>query len=95
MAYKLEDVGNEGEVKLGQEFLNKLGVKPGWRAYQFMGDNHIKIYFAPPKDYDELAGSLSKYVTEENKFSDEEWHKIKDKAWTAAIEEEYANGSKS
>ena len=88
--YAVEEVGEKGEVVIGDEFLEELGVKPGWRAYQFMGEDHVKIYFAPPKKFDELAGSLSKYVTEKNKFSDEDWHKVKERAWTEYVKEKYS-----
>ena len=87
MAYKVEEVGQKGEVVIGEDLLKELGVKPGWRAFQFRGDNHVKIYFAPPKEFDELAGSLANYVTEENKFDDKDWHKIKEKAWRHRVEQ--------
>ena len=88
--YAVEEVGQKGEVVIGDEFLEELGVEPGWRAFQFKGEDHVKIYFAPPKDYEELAGSLAKYVTEENKFDDDDWHKIKEKAWAEYVKEKYS-----
>ena len=53
--YSVEEVGQKGEVVIGDEFLEELGVQPGWRAFQFMGEDHVKIYFAPPKSYDKTG----------------------------------------
>lgn len=88
MTYKVEEVGEKGEIVIGEELREKLGIGLGWRAYQILEDDHLKIYFIPP---DPLAGSLAKYVNEDNSFSDEDWHKVRDEAWRKAIEEDYDN----
>ena len=48
MTYKVEEVGQDGEVVIGEELREKLGIGPGWRAYQFLEDDHLIIYFRPP-----------------------------------------------
>ena len=50
MTYKVEEVGQKGEIVIGEELRRELGVGPGWRAYQFLGEGHLKIYFRPPDD---------------------------------------------
>lgn len=89
MTYKVEEVGEKGEIVIGEELREKLGIGPGWRAYQFVEDDHLIIYFHPPRKYDSLAGSLSRYVNEDNKYNDEDWHKVREEAWMKAIEEDH------
>lgn len=87
MAYS---VGQKGQVVIAKEIRDKLGVEPGWTAIQTLVDNHVEIYFIPPKHNRSLKGSLSKYA-EGITFSDEDWGKIKDKAWSDSIREEYGD----
>ncbi len=89
MAYKVGEVGKDGEVVIGEELREELGVKPGWRAFQFMGDGHVKIYFAPPKDYEELAGSLAKQIKGPGIPEDADWAKIREEAWAWGVEEDF------
>ena len=86
--YAVEEVGEKGEVVIGDEFLEELGIKPGWRAFQFMGDGYVKIYFAPPKNFNELAGSLSNYDGP-GIPADADWGKIRDESWTWAVENDF------
>ena len=92
MTYAVEKVGEKGEIVIGEELREKLGIGPGWRAYQFVEDGHLIIYFRPPDDGKPLAGSLSKYVNESNRIGDDEWgdefHKITEKAWKQAVKED-------
>ena len=89
MAYAVEKVGENGEIVIGEQLRKKLGIGPGWRAYQYLEEDHLIIYFRPPDDGKPLAGSLSKYVNESNRFDDDDWHKIKEEAWIKAIEEDH------
>ena len=93
MTYKVEEVGQNGEIAIGEELRKKLGIGPGWRAYQFLGEGCLKIYFRPPDDGKPLAGRLSKYVNESNRIGDDEWgdefHKITEKARKQAIKEDH------
>ena len=89
MTYKVEEVGQKGEIVIGEELREKLGIGPGWRAYQFLGEGCLKIYFRPPDDGKPLAGSLSKYVNESNRIDDDDWPRIKEEAWMKAIEEDH------
>ncbi len=93
MTYKVEEVGKKGEIVIGEELREKLGIGPGWRAYQYLEEDHIIIYFRPPDDGKPLAGSLSKYVNDSNRIGDDEWgdefHKITEKAWEQAVKEDH------
>lgn len=86
--YAVEEVGQKGEVVIGDEFLEELGVKPGWRAFQFMGEDHVKIYFVPPKNFDKLAGSMSDFEGP-GIPADADWGKIREEAWTWAVENDF------
>ena len=89
MAYEIGKVGPEGEIVISKEMREKLGIESGWRVYQFLRDDHMKIYFLPLADDKSLAGSLAEYVTEDNKITDENWQEVRDRAWTRAIEENW------
>ncbi|MCI0439235.1 MAG: AbrB/MazE/SpoVT family DNA-binding domain-containing protein [Chloroflexi bacterium] len=80
-------VGSKGQVVIYKEYRDKLGVKPGWTALQLLVDDHVEIYFLPPPSNESLAGSLAKYANPVFEDTDENWHKIKDFAWKAAVEE--------
>lgn len=88
MTYKVEKVGHKGEVVIGEELREKLGIGPGWRAYQFLTDdaNCLKIYFLPPDDGKPLAGSLAKYVKKPI-APGKEWDEAREMAWKRRAEE--------
>ncbi len=47
MTYAVEKVGQKGEMVIDEELRQKLGIGPGWRAYQFLEEGYLKIYFRP------------------------------------------------
>ena len=86
MTYKVEEVGQNGEIVVSEELRQKLGISPGWRAYQFLGDGCLKIYFRPPDNGKPLAGSLSKYV-KKSIAPGKEWDEAREYAWKIRAEE--------
>ena len=86
MTYKVEEVGKKGEIVIGEELREKLGIGPGWRAYQYLEEDHIIIYFRPPDDGKPLAGSLSKYV-KKRIAPGKEWDEAREYAWKVRAEE--------
>ena len=82
-------VGERGEIVIDGKLREELGIGPGWRAYQFVDDGRLKIYFLPPDDGRQLAGIAAEYVTEENHYEDEDWPKVRDRAWAKAMKEKY------
>ena len=86
MTYKVEEVGQNGEIVIGEELREKLGIGPGWRAYQYLEEDHLIIYFHPPDDGKPLAGSLSKYV-KKSIAPGKEWDEVREYAWKVRAEE--------
>ena len=86
MTYKVEEVGKKGEITISEEIRRKLGVAPGWRAYQFLEEDHIIIYFRPPDDGKPLAGSLGKDLKKSVKPG-KEWDEARNLAWKVRAEE--------
>ena len=86
MTYKVEEVGQKGEIVIGEELRRELGVGPGWRAYQFLGEGHLKIYFRPPDDGKPLAGRLGKNL-KKSVAPGEEWDEARNFAWKVRAEE--------
>ena len=42
-------VGPKGQVVIKKEIRDKLGVEPGWEALQFLVNDHVEVYFLPPR----------------------------------------------
>ena len=81
-------VGEWGEIVIDGKLREELGIGPGWRAYQFVNDGRLTIYFRPPDDGRPLAGSLAKYVKGGEIPADADWGKIRDEVWSKAVREE-------
>lgn len=88
MKYGDGKVGEQGEFVIDGKFQKELGIGPGWRAYQFVDDGRLTIYFRPPDDGRPLAGSLAKYVKGGEIPADADWGKIRDEVWAKAVREE-------
>ena len=86
MTYKVEEVGQKGEIVIGEELREKLGIGPGWRAYQYLEEDHLIIYFHPPDDGKPLAGRLSKNL-QKKVASGKEWDEAREYAWKVRAEE--------
>lgn len=82
-------VGTKGQVVIEKEIRDRLGIKPGWRAFQRVIDGHIEIHFRPPARNRSLKGSLRPYidpaVLEQAEKMD--WYEIRERAWEAAAKE--------
>ena len=81
-------VGEQGEIVIDGKLREELGIGPGWRAYQFVNDGRLTIYFRPPDDGRPLAGSLAEYVKGDEIPADADWGKIRDEVWSKAVREE-------
>ena len=44
MTYKVEKVGDKGEVVIGEELREKLGIGPGWFAYRFKVNRYRRMF---------------------------------------------------
>ena len=89
MAYGVEKVGEQGDVVIDGKLREELGIGPGWFALQQVVDGRLEVEFLPPEHNESLAGVAAKYVTDENRYDDEDWPKVRDEAWAAAVREDF------
>ena len=89
MAYGVENVGDNGEVVIDGVLREELGIGPGWFALQKVVDGRLEVEFLPPEHNESLAGIAAEYVTDENRYDDEDWPKVRDRAWAMAIRENF------
>lgn len=85
-------VGMEGEVVIEREILERLGVKPGWLAFQRLVGDHVEIFLLPPEHDRSLAGSLAQ-LTPVRIPGDEELERAIEHAWDKTIAEDPEWGS--
>jgi hypothetical protein len=52
-------IGLEGQIVIERDFLDRLGVEPGWDAVQLLRDGHVEIHFLPPRRAGMSAGVLA------------------------------------
>jgi bifunctional DNA-binding transcriptional regulator/antitoxin component of YhaV-PrlF toxin-antitoxin module len=81
MAYQ---VGTKGQVVIAKKLRDQLGIKPGWLATQVVVDDHVEIYFAPPRHRRSLKGSLREYAARAADHVDQDWSEVRAAAWTSA-----------
>ena len=86
MTYAVEKVGQKGEMVIDEELRQKLGIGPGWRAYQFLEEGYLKIYFRPPDDGKPLSGRLAKNL-KKTVAPGKEWDEAREYAWKVRAEE--------
>lgn len=57
-------VGTKYQVVIEKEARRKLGIRPGWVAFQTVVGDHLEVRFVPPEQDGSLAGSLNAYAQE-------------------------------
>lgn len=80
MAYT---VGPKGQVVIAKEIRTKLGVKPGWVAFQHLAGDHVEVHFFPPGHNKSLAGILAPYAKRRSPLMGRAWDEARAAAWTA------------
>ena len=75
-------VGPKGQVVIAKEIRTKLGVKPGWVAFQRIAGDHVEVHFYPPGHNKSLAGILAPYG-KRGVPSRRAWDEARAAAWTA------------
>jgi AbrB family looped-hinge helix DNA binding protein len=78
-------VGTKGQVTIEKEIRDRLGLEPGWRAFQRLEENRVVLEFRPPRHRRSLAGALAGKA--KRTFPTDE-------ALTAAIEEAWAGAAR-
>ncbi|MBI4333486.1 MAG: AbrB/MazE/SpoVT family DNA-binding domain-containing protein [Chloroflexi bacterium] len=79
-------VGSKGQVVIDKEIRDRLGIQPGWIAIQRLADNHVELYFVPPRHRESLKGSLT-HLTNVRISTGAEWEKAREQAWNAMVQE--------
>lgn len=79
-------VGSKGQVVIAKEIRDRLGVQPGWRAFQILVDDHVEIHFIPPEHNESLAGVLAPYI-QTTIPAGEAWDRAREQAWEDAARE--------
>ena len=52
-------VGQKGQVVIAKEIRDRLGIGPGWRAFQRVVGDHVELSFLPPRHARSLRGVLA------------------------------------
>lgn len=80
MSYK---VSSKGQIVIDKEIRERLGIEPGWVAVQRQVGDRVEIRFYPGAHERSLRGALAD-AAQRRPPSDEDWHEVKEEAWTAA-----------
>ena len=56
-------IGTKGQVVIEKAIREKLGVRAGYRAIQFVSGDHVEIFFAPPEHARSLRGAAKSLAT--------------------------------
>jgi hypothetical protein len=79
---------------IAKDIRDRLGLRPGWRAFQILVDDHVEIHFVAPEHNDSLAGTLAPYV-KTTIPAGEEWNQAREHAWDEAAREREEGYQKS
>lgn len=82
-------VGTKGQVVIDKAIRDRLGISPGWRAYQTLDEGCVKIYFRPPPHSRSLLGVLREHITPEaaERLTQMSWADMEDEGWKGIAEE--------
>ncbi|MEE4378675.1 MAG: AbrB/MazE/SpoVT family DNA-binding domain-containing protein [Candidatus Competibacteraceae bacterium] len=77
-------VGSKGQVVIAKTIREQLGIEQGWMTIQRLVNDHVEIYFIPPKHDRSLKGCLAQHVNQS--ILDPSLRRTRTKAWSAIIE---------
>ena len=82
-------VGTKGQVVIDKAIRDRLGISPGWRAYQTLDEGYVKIYFRPPPHNRSLLGVLGEHITPNaaERLTQMSWADIEEEGWKGISEE--------
>lgn len=76
-------VGLKGQVVIAKDIRGRLGVEPGWIAFQRLVDDHVEVCFLPSEHRNSLKGILAPYVKVKVPVG-KEWVEARESAWRSA-----------
>ena len=81
-------VGAKDQVVIDKAIRDQLGIAPGWRAYQTLDEDGVRITFRPPGDRS-LMGVLKPLIKPEvlERVSGMSWREIREEAWATMAED--------
>ena len=82
-------VGTKGQVVIDKAIRDRLGISPGWRAYQTLEEGHVKISFRPPPHSRSLLGALRDHITPDgaDRLTRMSWADMEEEGWKGIVEE--------
>lgn len=63
-------VGSKGQIVIEKAIRDRLGIAPGVQTIQKVVQDHVEIFFLPPRKNGSLKGALAPYI--KVKFANEE-----------------------
>ncbi|HLI50837.1 MAG TPA: AbrB/MazE/SpoVT family DNA-binding domain-containing protein [Thermomicrobiaceae bacterium] len=81
-------VGTKGQIVIAKEIRDELGIEPGWTAFQQIVDDHVEIYFLPPRHNRSLYGILADKSNIRIPMTDDAMHEATELAWTLHVFED-------
>ncbi len=82
-------MGPKGQIVITKEIRDRLGIGPGWLAIERVVDDHVEIYFVPPKHRRSLLGVLKPASDPFEGLTDDERHEAEDRAVAEGIATEW------
>lgn len=86
-------VGAKGQVVIDKQIRDRLGVEPGWVALQSVVEDHVEIYFLPPRHRKSLKGILAPHI-KASVAPGREWDEARERAREAIVEQSNAGAKR-
>ena len=79
-------VGERYQITIDKKVRERLGIRPGDRAVEWVEDGRLVVAFLPREHSGSMLGILKRYVTEPIEPVTD-WQAVKDEAWDARANE--------
>jgi len=77
-------VGPKGQVVISKATRERLGIQPGWQAFERIVGDHVEMHFIPPAHDRSLKGALASKLRKKPAAS---LDVAREKAWARAAGE--------
>lgn len=79
-------VGERFQLTIDKKVRERLGIRPGDRAVEWVEDGRLVVVFLPPEHNESMLGIVKRYVSGPiEPITD--WQRVKDDAWDARASE--------